>query len=231
MRAPQVHVGSPLGNERLAALDIEFHQGGRGHGVSIPEQVHLCVSSRYFQAGALARETRQLSDTRWVTPLLFLLLLAVPIAELWVIVEVAGAVGILETLALLVLVSVAGAWLLKQQGMATWLRLRRSLERGDIPAEEVTDGALILLGGALLLTPGFLTDIVGLTLLLPPSRAVIKGSFRRFVVKWAGRRWGWAPPRRRNIEVVRVERRAPKSPEPGPPLPPKGAEGDSPHKV
>ena len=107
-----------------------------------------------------------------MTPLLFLLLLAVPIAELWVIVEVAGAVGILETLALLVLVSVAGAWLLKQQGMATWLRLRRSLERGDIPAEEVTDGALILLGGALLLTPGFLTDIVGLTLLLPPSRAV-----------------------------------------------------------
>jgi UPF0716 protein FxsA len=169
-----------------------------------------------------------------VAPLLFLLLLVVPIAELWVIVEVAGALGILETLALLVLVSVAGAWLLKQQGMATWLRLKRSLERGDIPAEEVTDGALILLGGALLLTPGFLTDLVGLTLLLPPSRAVIKGSFRRFVVKWAGRRWGVAPRRRREVEVVRVERRAraTKTPEPGPPLSPqKSAEGDSPDKA
>jgi UPF0716 protein FxsA len=195
----------------------------------------VVVGTTYpYQKGA--RPPRKLSDTRWVAPLLFLLLLVVPIAELWVIVEVAGALGIPETLALLVLVSVAGAWLLKQQGMATWLRLKRSLERGDIPAEEVTDGALILLGGALLLTPGFLTDLVGLTLLLPPSRAVIKGSFRRFVVKWAGRRWGVAPRRRREVEVVRVERRAraTKSPEPGPPLPPvppQGAEGDSPHKA
>jgi UPF0716 protein FxsA len=195
----------------------------------------VVVGTTYpYQKGA--RPPRKLSDTRWVAPLLFLLLLVVPLAELWVIVEVAGALGILETLALLVLVSVAGAWLLKQQGMATWLRLKRSLERGDIPAEEVTDGALILLGGALLLTPGFLTDLVGLILLLPPSRAVIKGSFRRFVVKWAGRRWGVAPRRRREVEVVRVERRAraTKSPEPGPPLPPvppQGAEGDSPHKA
>ena len=195
----------------------------------------MVVGTTYpYQKGA--RPPRKLSDTRWVAPLLLLLLLVVPIAELWVIVEVAGALGIPETLALLVLVSVAGAWLLKHQGMATWLRLKRSLQRGDIPAEEVTDGALILLGGALLLTPGFLTDLVGLTLLLPPSRAVIKGSFRRFVVKWAGRRWGVAPRRRREVEVVRVERRAPatKSPEPGPPLPPmppKSAEGDSPHKA
>lgn len=164
---------------------------------------------------------------------MFILLLAVPIAELWIIVEVAGAVGIVETLALLVLVSVAGAWLLKQQGLATWSRLRRSLERGDIPAEEVTDGALILLGGALLLTPGFLTDLVGLILLLPPSRATIKRGFRRFVVRWAGRRWGVAPRRRREVEVVRVERRphAPRTPREGPPLPPEGAEGDSPDKA
>jgi UPF0716 protein FxsA len=168
-----------------------------------------------------------------VALLLFLLLLAVPIAELWVIVEVARALGIVETLALLLIVSVAGTWLLKQQGLATWLRLKRSLERGEIPTEEVTDGALILLGGALLLTPGFLTDLVGLTLLLPPSRATIKGAFRRFVVKWAGRRWGVAPRRRREVEVVRVERRShsPRTPEKDPPLPPQGAEGDSPHRA
>jgi UPF0716 protein FxsA len=169
-----------------------------------------------------------------VAPLFFILLLVVPIAELWIIVEVAGAVGIVETLALLVLVSAAGAWLLKQQGLATWSRLRKTLERGDIPAEEVTDGALILLGGALLLTPGFLTDLVGLILLLPPSRATIKRGFRRFVVKWAGRRWGVvAPRRRREVEVVRVERRpqAPRTAERDPPLPSERVEGDSPDKA
>jgi UPF0716 protein FxsA len=142
-----------------------------------------------------------------VAPLLFVLLLVVPIAELWVIVQVADAVGILETLALLILVSAAGAALLKQQGMATWARLRRNIARGEIPTEEVTDGALILLGGAFLLTPGFLTDAIGILLLLPPSRAVVKRSFQRLLARWAKRRWGFDLRPRRRVEVVRVERR------------------------
>ena len=174
-----------------------------------PQEAPAGSAARRRGRARQARGYRGLSDTRHVAPLLFLLLLVVPIAELWIIVQVAGAVGIVETLVLLVLVSAAGAALLKQQGMATWARLKRSVARGEVPAEEVTDGALILLGGALLLTPGFLTDVTGLVLLVPPSRAAIKGSFRRLIALWARRRWGVDLRRRRKVEVVRVERRKP----------------------
>ena len=155
---------------------------------------------------------------------LFLLLLAVPVAELWVIGEVADGIGLLSTLVLLLLVSIAGAWLLKQQGVATWRRLRATLARGEVPTREATDGALILLGGALLLTPGFLTDAVGLFLLVPVTRATIKGIAGRFLGRWAKRRFGYAGPRRPRVQaarVVRVERRedgasSPASPPPDP---------------
>ncbi|HYN37586.1 MAG TPA: FxsA family protein, partial [Actinomycetota bacterium] len=89
-------------------------------------------------------------------PLLLILLLIVPIAELWVIVQVADQIGVVYTVLLLLFVSIAGAWLLKQQGLATWDRMQAALRRHEMPTTEVTDGALILLGGALLLTPGFL---------------------------------------------------------------------------
>jgi UPF0716 protein FxsA len=121
--------------------------------------------------------------------ILFLLLLVIPIAELYVIVQVADAVGFFETLVLLIGISIGGAYLLKQQGLATWVRFQDALAHGEIPARHVTDGALILLGGALLLTPGFLTDIVGLVLLLPPTRAVIKSASRRLLGRWAARRF------------------------------------------
>ena len=121
--------------------------------------------------------------------ILFLLLLAVPIAELYVIVQVADAVGFFETLVLLIGISIAGAFLLKQQGLATWVRFQDALARGEMPTREVTDGALILVGGALLLTPGFLTDAVGLILLLPPTRAAIKAMSRRLLAGWAERRF------------------------------------------
>lgn len=121
---------------------------------------------------------------------LFGLLLVVPVLELWAILEVSGRLGLGATLGLLVLISVAGAWLLKQQGLQTWRRLRVTLSRGQMPTDEVTDGALILLGGALLMTPGFLTDGFGIVLLLPPSRAVVKGAARRLLGWWAARRLG-----------------------------------------
>jgi len=121
---------------------------------------------------------------------LFVFLIVVPIIELWVIVQVAGSIGVLETIALLILVSVLGAWLLRQQGMQTWRRLQATLQRGEVPTGEVTDGALILFGGALLLTPGFMTDAIGIVLLLPPTRAAIKGSARRALARWARRRTG-----------------------------------------
>jgi UPF0716 protein FxsA len=139
-------------------------------------------------------------------PILFALLLAIPIAELWVIVQVAQGIGVLNTLGLLILISVAGAWLLKQQGLATWARLQRSLAAGQMPTREVVDGALIVLGGALLLTPGFLSDCMGLVLLLPPSRAVVKRMFRPLLARWATRRF--VPPGARRVYDATVVRRS-----------------------
>jgi UPF0716 protein FxsA len=119
---------------------------------------------------------------------LLLLLIAIPVAEIWVIVQVAHHIGILETLVLLLAVSGTGAWLLKQQGLATWRRLQDTMQRGEMPTQEAADGALILLGGALLLTPGFITDAVGLILILPPTRGGLKGLVRRGLHRWARRR-------------------------------------------
>ena len=144
---------------------------------------------------------------------LFVVLLAIPIAELWGILQVADWVGVLNTIALLIAISIAGAWLLKQQGLATWARLQRTLAAGRMPTKEVTDGALILFGGALLLTPGFLTDIVGLILLIPPTRAAVKGIFRPLLARWAERRF--VPPGGRRIydaSVVRNREGEPRSP-------------------
>jgi UPF0716 protein FxsA len=107
------------------------------------------------------------------------ILLITPLAELAVIIKVATYIGLPETLLLLVGVSIAGAFLLKREGMATWRRLRGTLGRGEMPTTEVTDGALILLGGALLLTPGFITDVIGLLMLIPGPRAIVKRWFRR----------------------------------------------------
>lgn len=121
-----------------------------------------------------------------------LLIIIVPVVELWVIVMVGARIGVLNTLSLLILVSVAGAVLLKREGLATWRRLQSTMARGEIPTDEVTDGALILMGGALLLTPGFLTDIVGLLFLFSGTRAAIKGGARKFLGVVALKRFGAA---------------------------------------
>lgn len=167
---------------------------------------------------------------------LFVLLLVVPLAELWVIVQMADRIGLAVTVLLLLAVSVAGAWLLKQQGLATWRRLQSTLRRREVPASEVTDGALILLGGALLLTPGFLTDAVGLVLLLPPTRGALKGAVRRVLARWARHRFGVAG---RVYDTVATTRRQDhgSTPPPAPtgdmsslPRPPRPRGGDSPDR-
>ena len=122
-------------------------------------------------------------------PLLFVAIVAVPLAELWFVLRVADGIGLPATLALLLLVSLVGASLLKHQGLAAWGRLHATVRRGEMPTGELTDAGLILLGGALLLTPGFLTDAVGLVLLLPPGRAAVKGLAGRVLARWAHRRF------------------------------------------
>ena len=105
---------------------------------------------------------------------LVLLFIAVPLVELYVIVETARSIGTLETIGLLILVSVAGAWMVKAQGMAVLWRVRSKLSEGQMPGRELVDGALVLFAGALMLTPGFVTDAFGLLLLFRPTRMVIR---------------------------------------------------------
>jgi UPF0716 protein FxsA len=107
-------------------------------------------------------------------PLLILLFIVLPIAELYVIIQVGEAIGVLPTLALLLVDGFLGAALARSQGRAAWRRFNEAMAAGRVPGKEVFDGAAIIFGGALLLSPGFITDILGLTLLLPPTRAVIR---------------------------------------------------------
>jgi UPF0716 protein FxsA len=111
-------------------------------------------------------------------PLLFLLFIVVPLAEVWFIVRVASWTDWGTTIALLFLVSVLGAVLVKREGVRTWRRFRDAIASARVPAKEVVDGALVLVGGALMLTPGFLTDIVGLLFVLPPTRAGVSRALR-----------------------------------------------------
>lgn len=106
--------------------------------------------------------------------LLFFLFIVVPILELAVIIQIGQAIGVLQTIALLIADSVLGAALMRSQGRAVWIRFNTALAEGRLPGREVMDGALVIFGGALLLTPGFLSDVLGLILLLPPTRAVVR---------------------------------------------------------
>ena len=111
--------------------------------------------------------------------LLALLFLVVPIAELYVIVQVAGGIGIPETILLLIAVSVVGAWLAKWAGLGVLRRLQVTLREGRVPSSELVDGALVLMAGALMITPGFLSDCLAIGLLIPPTRAAARGLILR----------------------------------------------------
>lgn len=110
---------------------------------------------------------------------LVLAFIIVPLLELAVIIQVGQGLGMLPTIGLLLVVSIVGAWLVKFQGLGVMNRIRRQLAAGQMPTDELVNGVLILVAGALMLTPGFITDAVGLSLLFPPSRAVV----RRFLAQ------------------------------------------------
>ena len=139
-------------------------------------------------------------------PLLALLALfiVVPLAELYVILKVGDAIGVLPTIALLALDSLLGTLLLRTQGRAVWRRFNETLAAGRMPHREVMDGVLVIFGGAFLITPGFITDIVGLLLLLPPTRSVIRGvvarRLGRRVATGATARFGRREPRGYDVE-------------------------------
>jgi UPF0716 protein FxsA len=110
---------------------------------------------------------------------LVLLFIAVPLAELAVIIQVGQAIGVWWTIALLLADSLLGSWLMRHQGRTAWRRFNAAVQEGRVPAREVLDGALVIFGGALLLTPGFITDVLGLVLLIPPTRALVRGLLAR----------------------------------------------------
>jgi UPF0716 protein FxsA len=125
--------------------------------------------------------------------LLVLLFLVVPLLELYVIIQVGQEIGALNTVALLLLDSLVGAWLMKREGLGVFRRLQAQLEQGAIPGKELVDAFLILFGGALMLTPGFLTDGLGMALLLPPVRVVVRRVLARRFKAMAIHRSGFGP--------------------------------------
>jgi UPF0716 protein FxsA len=107
----------------------------------------------------------------------------VPLAEIYLIIQVGQAIGAWWTVALLLLDSLLGAWLVRAEGRRAWAALQQALRSGRMPSRELADAALILVGGTLLLTPGFLTDAVGFFLLLPFTRPLA-----RRLLAWFARR-------------------------------------------
>ena len=113
---------------------------------------------------------------------LIFIFIVVPLAELYVILKVADTLlGWPLTIALLAADSLLGAWLLRSQGRAVWRRFNDAIRAGRVPHGEVIDGVLIIFGGAFLITPGFITDIIGLILLVPPTRALVRRVARRSI--------------------------------------------------
>lgn len=117
---------------------------------------------------------------RW----LLVAFLLVPVVEIAVIIQVGQQIGAGWTIAALLAISVFGAWLVRREGRRAWLDLQTAIESGQPPGRELTDAALILIGGTLLLTPGFVTDVVGLLLVLPVTRPLV----RRLAQAWLAKR-------------------------------------------
>jgi UPF0716 protein FxsA len=130
---------------------------------------------------------------------LVLLFIVVPIAELYVIVQASHAIGFLNTLGLIILIALVGSWLIKREGLKVWTRFTGQVQAGKVPTQEIADGVCLLGAGALMLTPGFLTDAVALLLLFPPTRVVAR--------KWLMRRKGFVGTGKINVITANYGRR------------------------
>jgi UPF0716 protein FxsA len=151
--------------------------------------------------------------------LLFLLFVMVPLVELYVLVSVAGVIGLLPALAMLLAVSFLGVWLVKREGVGVLGRMQDTLARGEMPATEMVDGGLLVVAGVMCLVPGFVTDAMGLLLILPPIRAFVRN---RLIHRWtngrglAGRGGSFMGARVVDVEYLGdvTPRRGPSGPQP-----------------
>lgn len=118
---------------------------------------------------------------------LFLLFILIPFVEIYLLIEIGSVIGAPWTILLVVLTAAIGAWLVRLEGLATLTRVRLNLDRGELPAMELIEGAFLLVAGALLLTPGFFTDLVGFVFLTPPlRRALVRYLLNRGVIHAVG---------------------------------------------
>ena len=118
---------------------------------------------------------------RWVSWLLVFTFVVVPLVEIYVLIQVGQVIGVWWTILLLILDSILGTWLIRHEGRRAWLALNTALSTGQMPARELADGALILVGGTLMLSPGFVTDALGILLILPFTRPVFRRVLTRVV--------------------------------------------------
>ncbi|PIE00790.1 MAG: exlusion protein FxsA [Thiothrix nivea] len=123
-------------------------------------------------------------------PLFAVLFFIIPLIEIYLLIQVGGVIGVLPTILLVVLTAVIGAFLLRQQGLSTLARFQRSMAQGEVPATALLEGVMLLLGGALLMTPGFFTDAIGFACLLPFSRKWLANAMLSRVNVWQSGRQG-----------------------------------------
>jgi UPF0716 protein FxsA len=135
---------------------------------------------------------------------LVVLLVVVPIVEISVLVAVGRAIGGWQTLALLLVESALGAWLVRREGSRAWAALVSALRTGRMPSRELTDAALVLVGGTLLLTPGFVTDVVGFAFVLPVTRPLARGLLVHLVERRLLAGFGLPPYRRMHDRTGRA---------------------------
>ena len=114
---------------------------------------------------------------------LFLFFSIIPVIEIAILIKVGSYIGVIETISIVILTAIIGAFLVRQEGLTVMYKLRQKIQEGVMPAEEIFDGVMILISGALLLTPGFVTDVIGFSLVFPPSRRVLKKLLRRYIEK------------------------------------------------
>jgi UPF0716 protein FxsA len=127
--------------------------------------------------------TRRTTRRPWIRLALFAAFIGMPLIEIYVLIQVGQVIGAGWTILLLVLDSLFGTWLIRREGGKAWLALRVALESGRMPARELADGALILVGGTLMLTPGFVTDAFGILLILPFTRPVARRLLTQVVTR------------------------------------------------
>ncbi len=123
----------------------------------------------------------------WLAPLVLLFFVLVPVIEVWLLVSVGQRIGALPTLGILIVQAILGGWLMRREGAKAWRALNESINSGRLPGGELLDPVLIVVGGVLVMLPGFFTDIFGLIFLLPFTRPLARGLLQLFIARRAAR--------------------------------------------